>query len=520
MFPRPSRRFSKAVLSLAGAALLMVPGAPAAAQVECLEEASPYLFILFDTSGSMNRTPPCSQAEINAGFCSSLCTGAECRAPLQGDDPDSRLFQMKAALHEALASPEAENVHFGFATFNHDALYAPAKHWLYEATTPGVSLPGNLGAFPAVGSRDVMGKTWTCDEGSGDSEVGCLGSNPADLTDPWEVARVRMLSKGGESPSTMVTFFLRSGATVLRIRYTPVAGGILGQPMTFQVRKDRCLNVNCTSVDSTQIVSVDYAPVSEYLVWENGVSRTEPVGYFGPNAADLTFNSVSACNGWEPNTDSTADRFSNYSLLWPTATGDPRGIHFDQGDVIPLDWLADHREDIQEHLAPNLILNPLAAPDFRLSPYLQDRRVGSETFLRLKNEAARPLLAIGSTPQGGAIRSFRTWYAGCPSGICSPGLGWRGVAAAQDPDFFCRRQNLVVITDAEESCNVDPCATVSSLYSYYGLRTYVVAVGETQVSSKANCMADNGGTSMPYRVHLRSELVQALKDIFVAAGQP
>ncbi len=518
MFPRLSQRLSKAILSLA---LLVLSGMPAMAQGEviCEEEANPFLFVLFDTSGSMNWTPSCSSAEIGAGLCSHLCTGLECRAPLQGDDPDSRFFHMKAALYEALAAPEAENVLFGFATFNQDALYARAKHWVYEATTNGVPMPGGT-YFPAAGSRDVMGKAWTCDEGSGDSEVGCLGTNPADLNDPWEVARMRTLAKGGDVPSS-VTFFVRTMGTTYRIRYTPVAGGILGQPMSFQVRKDRCVNVNCTAVDSAVTVVVDFEPVSEYLTWENDVNRTEPLGYF--EVGDVSANSsvTSACSGWEPNTDSTVDRYTTYNLRWPTVTGDPRGSYFDQGDVIPLDWLADHRGDIQKRLAPNASLDPLAVPDFRISPYFRDTRSGSETFLRLKNEWTRPLLATGSTPQAAAIRSFRTWYAGCASGTCSSGAGWRGVAAAQDPSFFCRRKNLVVITDGEETCGpTDPCSVVSSLYSSYGVRTFVVAVSANPTTSRADCMASNGGTSAPYEVHLRSELVQALKDIFVAAGQP
>lgn len=112
-----------------------------------------------------------------------------------------------------------------------------------------------------------------------------------------------------------------------------------------------------------------------------------------------------------------------YSLRWPSVT-DPRGAYFTQGDVLPLDWLADHREDIQKRLAPNLVLDPLAVPDFRVAPYLRDTRLGAETFLRLRDELARPLFATGSTPHGGSLRNFRQWYAGGrarrSSCICAP----------------------------------------------------------------------------------------------------
>ena len=61
---------------------------------------APYLFILFDLSGSMN----------------SNLRGRG--TPLHGDDSDSRLFQAKEGLYEVLEA--SEGVNFGFATFpNH-----------------------------------------------------------------------------------------------------------------------------------------------------------------------------------------------------------------------------------------------------------------------------------------------------------------------------------------------------------------------------------------------------------------
>ena len=522
MFQRSSQRFSKLMpCVLSGAVLSFGSALPATAQTECDPEAAPYLFILFDTSGSLNRAPSCSQAEIDAELCSHLCAGYDCFAPLQADGPDSKLFQMKSALHEALSSPEAENLLFGFASFNQDALYARSKHWLYEAAGNGVTIPGWGGFLPAAGSRDVLGRVWTCDEGSGDDEVGCLPANPADLSDAWELARVRTLAKGGETFTSTVTFYVRHAGATYRIRYIPTGAWTPGVAVSFQVRRERCLNASCSAVDPAMTVTVGYTPVSEYLVWENGASRTEPVGYFGQTgAADSSAGNT--CSGWDPNTDTTSDRYNNYSLRWPTFTGDPRGTYFTQGDVLPLDWLADHREDIQKRLAPNLVLDPLAVPDFRTSPYLRDTRFGAETFLRLKDDWARPLVATGSTPQGNSLRNFRAWYAGCAAGTCPPTYGWYGVAAAQDPEFSCRRHNLVLITDGEDTCNSASyaCSAAASLYAQHGLRTYVVAFSANPVTSTVDCIADNGGTTAPFEVHLRSELVQALKDIFVAAGQP
>ncbi len=52
---------------------------------------SPLVFILFDTSGSMNWAPPCCQEDFCAGGCSFLCPCVDCCVPLNGDDPCSKV---------------------------------------------------------------------------------------------------------------------------------------------------------------------------------------------------------------------------------------------------------------------------------------------------------------------------------------------------------------------------------------------------------------------------------------------
>jgi len=86
--------------------------------------------------------------------------------------------------------------------------------------------------------------------------------------------------------------------------------------------------------------------------------------------------------------------------------------------------------------------------------------------------------------------------------------------------FGCRRHNLVVITDGEETCGVDPCAVVTALRTQHNLRTWVVAYGADPASSQASCMATHGGTFEPFFPRNRTELLQAFEDVFVGAGQP
>lgn len=166
-----------AVIAGLGIAGLAAAG-PAAAQ-DCTGVA-PYVFILLDTSGSMSWAPPCSSAELAAGLCTARCDSYDCWAPLQGDDPGSKFFQIKKGLHEALSANPG--MQLGFATFNRDNLFVRSKHWIYEAASAGVTVPG-WGAFPAAGAREVFGRLFNCDTGSGDDEIGCTAASPADLSD-------------------------------------------------------------------------------------------------------------------------------------------------------------------------------------------------------------------------------------------------------------------------------------------------------------------------------------------------
>lgn len=105
--------------------------------------ADPYLFILLDTSGSMNWSPK-----------GTSCPSGDCFVPLQADDAGSKFYQAKEALYEVLTDPGLPKVALGFATYNQDQLAMTQKHWLYEAAGNGVLLTGGT-YFPAAGSRGL-----------------------------------------------------------------------------------------------------------------------------------------------------------------------------------------------------------------------------------------------------------------------------------------------------------------------------------------------------------------------------
>jgi len=483
---------------------------PAEAQ-DC-STVAPYVFVLLDTSGSMSWAPPCSQAEVNAGLCAWRCDQYDCWVPQMGDSPSSKFYQIKQALYDVVSN--TTGVQFGFATFNQDALYARAKHWTYQAAGNGISIPG-WGAYPGIGANEVFGYAWSCNTGTGNNQVGCAATTPADLSDVWKRTRIQQLPKLGTNFNTAVTFYVRVGTIVYRISYTPGVGATPGSPVNVTESVAKCLNSTCSSTTTIGTTSVPFNPVNEFLSWDNGasngLSQTNPeLAYFTPVAADASASNT--CTGWEPNTDSTADLFNGYGLHQTTTT-DPRGAAFNVGDVIPWDWTTDHRNDILLRLAPNLVTNPTASPDFGQSSYLRNSTQGVETFLRLKDEAARPLIVYGSTPVAGAMNNFKNWY-------FATGSGWAQTAAYQDTDWSCRRRYLIVLTDGDESCSVDPCATATTLLNTYGISTYPIGFGMADALSvggnRLTCMAANGGTSAPYTPHLRQDLEDTLTSILTA----
>ena len=94
--------------------------------------SKPYLFLLLDTSASMS---------LKMGPVDEWVPGG-------ADNPESRLFQAKQALHEVFKN--VQDLHFGFAGFNQDFVRARQKHWLYFTTEvpAGSSMPWPL-SFPA-----------------------------------------------------------------------------------------------------------------------------------------------------------------------------------------------------------------------------------------------------------------------------------------------------------------------------------------------------------------------------------
>src|SRR6185436_1804265 len=328
-------------------AAVLAAGRPAAADDrDLLRQAvgDPYVFILLDTSGSMHWSPKCPvqvpdpanpsqtiQVPANSADCAVLCPSGDCFVPLNGDDPKSKFYQAKQALYEVIQS--IDGIQFGCGTYNQDSLFVRSKHWMYQAAGNGPSITG-YGNFPSTGTQEVFGFTWTCDEGSNEDEVGCNPDEPADLTDAWDLARVRRLPKAGINFNSTVTFYVRQGGsngTTWRIRYLPQGSPTPGQTLSVNVEREHCKNSDCSSRDQSSTVAVTFNPVAEFIAWDNGADTANPqLGYFSQNSADGSASNT--CSGWDPTGDSGNDKYNGtYSIRWPTTTGDPRGSAFDSG---------------------------------------------------------------------------------------------------------------------------------------------------------------------------------------------
>lgn len=500
-------RFSRlAVLALAGLA-----ASPGLAQTDC-SGAEPYVFVLLDSSGSMNHAPLCSLEDLSLGNCTELCPTGDCWLPLDGDDPRSKWYLAKQALYQALEG--APGLRFGFGTYNTDELRVREKHWSYRADTAGPTIP-NWGPFPAVGDREVFGAVWACSSAVTDGGVGCTAANPADLSDAWERERMLQWPKAGRLFTTASTFFVRHAGVLYQVRYQPLFGGTLPvASVSVTVRLERCLTPTCSTRTLLASQVVSYSQPLEFVSWGLSVKRTEPAKDYFPSSVATHAVATNTCSGVEGNDDSPADSYLGYNLHRPTVT-DPRGTHLSLGDRIPLDWEADHRVDVQQRLAPNLVLGE-STPHFGTARYLRNAPNPGESLLRLQFESARPIVAVGSTPLGGALHSFRTWYGG--NGV-DP--GWRALAEALDPDWLCRSVQLVLITDGDDSCAGDPCTEAAELYFQHGVETHVVHFGAAlEPGSKLPCIAYNGGTGAPIEATHGPALDWALAELFASFTTP
>lgn len=460
----------------------------------------PYVFILFDTSGSMTW----NVGETELPF-------------LRSDSPDSKIYQAKQALYQVVS--DLSGVNFGFASFNQDDMRVTRKHWLYQARTNGIKLfpssPSSTLYAPMQGEAHAFGATHTCTTGS---QIGCNTSNPADVGDSWEYIRTRMLSKLGTTGTSAVSYFLRApnpsgGTRTFTVTFDDTGTAVVYGSPTISVR----VSVSASGIGAVappQTVLFDLVPGGEagFVSNDLGASRTSRVGYF--DFADILNDNT--CAGWEGNDDDSSDDYEGTNLKVPTDNSDTSlAVERRYGDVIPLNWDDDNRDQVLARLAPNRLLEDPEdedfEPDFRVAPYLENTPISGEIHLvdDLEDADGTVLMPEGLTPLGGSLADFRTWYD-----------SWRELAANgeeddRDDEFGCRNTYVLLLTDGLETCSGNGQAQAAALLDA-GIKTFVVGFGVTESAGDDDLdeIAAAGGTGTPFRPQSVEQLVEDLKNVF------
>jgi hypothetical protein len=502
-------------LFAASAGLLLTNSRPAwTDDVDLLrfDTGNPYLFIILDTSGSMNLP---------------LAKGA---APLpgDGDQPGSRIYEAKKALYNVFK--DVDDVHFGLATYNQDTVQVKSKHWLYKPSEIGTNGSWPLSGYPAT--TDVM--TFGAHLGSATA-----GSCNAPLTLSTKRDDINRFSKLDKDLNTPTTIWIEgNGNKLYQVVFTKISGGGPGSNnITIRLTAQEYNKSGCTSTGTAQTLDVKMVPGTpfEFLMYDGAVTDEDSAGTwnFQDTIATATLGSDRPFTGkgWEGNYDSTFtsgiasfdanvtndDPFclndsSNtkkcLNLKFPTtrhpqfASGSPYYPEVDTGDVLTLDWRTSdgNKNEMLRRLAPNLRSQGLnATPDFGIASYFVDTANfpnngnGSDTALGLRTPGEIPLIACGNSPLGRAINDYRCWWNGDKDNKCKGTRaytqGFEALALQFDPEWGCRRPYLLLISDGEDNSTAEaPNADVANLNSQSGIKTWAINLGDETACKSPNTL--------------------------------
>ncbi len=522
---RPSRRAVASVVVLATGFATVVAPASAADDIDLLrtDGGKPYVYFIVDTSGSM-------VLDENGDW-----------VPGNGDDPASKIYQVKKALYDVLK--DVDGVHFGFAGFNQDRLAITAKHWLYTSAGAAVLDPDLT--YPTD-----AGKTWTFGKHINTNGQAGTCASPLSLTNALDtINRFPRLGTAGLSTTTLWVSGKGNKEFQVLVSLSPASTGQLGDP-TILVRLQANAVTSCSplTVTAGTPVDVSFRRVRDFLMVESNGTSTGGSGNCNADEtltglwpytdvlADNTCGSGSSQpftgEGWEGNTDDAARtgyddldkccvKTSNpgvcqtdpkpndvcYDLRFPTVVS-PVAAELDKGDEIPFNWSADYQTEFLKRLNPKYP----DGEDFGIASYFQNLPDSVTGLLQLKNQDQRPLVAFGNSPLGRAINDFRCWYLGKGNKCKGPAFdpGWERLFELNDRDYACRVPYLILVSDGEDNSQGEaPAADTANLFSMAGVRTFAFSFSDTK---NLHPIVQNGRGEL-ILVQNGQELEQKLRDV-------
>jgi PilC-like protein with beta-propeller domain len=537
-------------------ALLAFAGTQAAGddtQLFRSEAGKPYVYIILDTSTSMNT------AQTNNAW-----------VPANGDDPGSKFRQVKEALLEVFSQVYRQNgdaVHFGFATYNQDRVKVRGKHWLYKVDR--VENPSTI-TYPQVGEILTFGKHL---ELGGTTVNGVAGDCTAPLALPASLTQTGRLQvnrfpklnphdlddNGDADKSDPTTLWLQQSGKTYRLDVTQDNGelGDASIRVKFTLRT-KTPSDNCPNASNPVETTVELSYVTEFLMVDEGTGTGDDSAQLADCTGNeknearagvgWTWSDVSAINtcggkkpfsgrGWESNYDSLPlpAGFTGQDNVDPISATNPYNYKFpnqlasarplDSGDMIPYHWSDTHRVEFFKRLAPNWDESrPVEELEFRAAAYFRDAPRPGLDYLELRDPDQRPLLPFGASPLSGAIVDFRCFYLGIDDNKCKVdempfGTGWDDLAKSQDFEFGCRKPFLIVVGDGEaHGNNNDATSAVANLRSVGLAKTWAVnfggcnAKGECDKNSTYHSLANSGGGECVCP-QTKQDLVDVLKKI-------
>jgi hypothetical protein len=487
------------------------------------DTGNPYLFIILDTSGSMNLP---------------LAKGVE-SVPGDGDAPGSRIYEAKKALYNVFK--DVDDVHFGLATYNQDVVRVVSKHWLYAPSVIGSTAGWPLNGYPATTDILTFGPHLEAD--------GTAGSCASPLPLNSRRDDINRFSKLGKDLSSSTKIWIESG-NPFEVTFTKVSGGGPGSNnITVRLTAQEYKKSDCSPLGSANTLDVTLLAANnlpnthplyqkhpfEFLLYDGSVSSEDSVGTWSYQDA-VAINTLGADRpftgkGWEGNYDSDFDPLPGntafeagitdddpwcqndstnakkcLNLKFPTTrhpqfpSGTPYYPEVDSGDVLTLDWRASdgNKNEMLRRLAPNLRSQGLSAtPDFGIASYFTDSAnfpnggAGVNTGHGLKSPGEIPLIAYGNSPLGRAINDYRCWWNGSSDNKCNGtrpySQGFEALALQFDPEWGCRRPYLLLISDGEDNSTAEsPNADVANLNAQAGIKTWAINLGDESACKSPN----------------------------------